>query len=284
MPEPQKPDDEIPDPLVPPAGDKSSLEINNPNDTEIPSPNQPMDTMEVHHHSHPHNSRNFSTYIWEFLMLFLAVFCGFLAEYKLEHVIEHQREKKLMKTLSNDLVNDTETLGIYIGWRKQTEAAFDSMMLLLSSPEPEKYANLLYPIMHRSALRFGLPDISSGTISQLTNGGGLRLVRSATVSDAINKHYLGLNRMKANYETERMARLQLAETKAQILDATLLWQLDKQQGNFTFFSKDPALINRLMNDILTAQQLNKSLIKQLESFALSTTQLNELIQREYHFH
>lgn len=238
--------------------------------------------MEVHHHAHHEGKRAWKSYFWEFLMLFLAVFCGFLAEYRLEHVIEHQREKKLMRTLSADLTNDKVTLQNYINWRTQTNTNFDSLLLLLSHPDPEQNAYLVYKLMNRTALRFGLPDVNAGAISQLTYSGGLRLVRSTVVTDAINKHYLGLNRMKSMYETERPLRLKLLESKSTVLDARLVMSSKLEPAAYSFQSTDQASINELMHDILSSKQINNGLIIQLDSFSVSTDKLNELIKREYH--
>ncbi|HSF90170.1 MAG TPA: hypothetical protein VLA46_12175 [Saprospiraceae bacterium] len=245
-------------------------------------PSQQSEEMEVHHHAHHEGKRGWKSYFWEFLMLFLAVFCGFLAEYQLEHVIEHQREKKLMRTLSADLSNDKITLQNYITWRTQTNSNFDSLLLLLSHPDPEEHAYQVYRLMNRTALRFGLPDVNAGAISQLTYAGGLRLVRSNVVSDAINKHYLGLNRMKSTFETERPLRLKLLESKSALLDARLLMPSDLKPEAYSFVSTEPASINQLMHDILSSRQINNGLIAQLDSFSISTDKLNELIKKEYH--
>ncbi|MBL0009044.1 MAG: hypothetical protein IPP25_18210 [Saprospiraceae bacterium] len=258
--------------------DENNLLIN-------PDPNHPIQQskeMEVHHHAHHEGKRGWKSYFWEFLMLFLAVFCGFLAEYQLEHVIEHQREKKLMRTLSADLTNDKITLQTYITWRNQTNSNFDSLLLLLSNPDPEENAYQVYRLMNRTALRFGLPDVNAGAISQLTYSGGLRLVRSSAVTDAINKHYLGLNRMKSAFETERPIRLKLLESKSAILDARLLMPSKLEPDAYSFLSTDQASINELMHDILSSKQINNGLISQLDSFRVSTDKLNELIKKEYH--
>jgi hypothetical protein len=247
-------------------------------------PIQQSEQMEVHHHAHHEDKRGWKSYFWEFLMLFLAVFCGFMAEYQLEHVIEHQREKKLMRTLSADLTNDKITLQKYITWRTETNSNFDSLLLLLSNPDPKENAYLIYKLMDRTGLRFGLPEVNAGAISQLTYSGGLRLVRSSIVSDAINKHYLGLNRMKSTFETERPLRLKLLESKSAILDARLLLPSDLRPDAYSFLSTAPASINQLMHDILNSKQINNALISQLDAFSVSTEKLNDLIKKEYHLH
>jgi len=247
------------------------------------NPIQQPDDMEVHHHAHHEGKRDWKSYFWEFLMLFLAVFCGFLAEYQLEHVIEHQKEKKLMQTLSSDLANDKVTLQTYIDWRTETDSDFDSLLLLLSYPNPEEHANLVYKLISRSAMRFGLPEINSGTISQLTYSGGLRLVRSRVISDAINKHYMSFNRIKASFELERLLRLNLLESRADITDAKQLLNKNYKDGVYTYASKEPAKINHFMHDIIAARQINNGLITQLDSFRVSTENLNTLIGKEYQF-
>lgn len=248
-----------------------------------PDTTQTSDDMEVHHHAHHGEKRGLKTYFWEFLMLFLAVFCGFLAEYQLEHVIEHQKEKKLMRTLSADLTNDKVTLQTYIGWRNETKSDFDSLLLLLATPNPEEHAPLVYKLIARSALRFGLPEINSGTISQLTYSGGLRLVRSGVVSDAINKHYMSFNRIKASFETERLLRINLLDSRAEITDAKQLLNKNYNEATYTYASKDPAKMNQFMHDIIAARSINNGLISHLDSFKVSTEKLNALIGKEYHF-
>jgi len=245
------------------------------------TPINPADNMEVHHHAHHEGKRGWKSYFWEFLMLFLAVFCGFLAEYQLEHVIEHQKERKLMQTLSSDLANDKVTLQTYIEWRNQTASDFDSLLLLLSNTNPEGHANLVYKLISRSAMRFGLPEINSGTISQLTYSGGLRLVRSSVITDAINKHYMSFNRIKASFEMERLLRLNLLDSRAEITDAKQLLNKNYKEGTYTYASKDPAKLNHFMHDIIAAQSINNGLIRQLDSFRVSTDHLNALIGKEY---
>jgi hypothetical protein len=250
---------------------------------DIITPINPPDVMEVHHHAHHEGKRGWKSYFWEFMMLFLAVFCGFLAEYQLEHVIEHQKEKKLMQTLSADLTNDKVTLQTYINWRTETDSDFDSLLLLLSDADPEEHANLVYKLISRSALRFGLPEINSGTISQLTYSGGLRLVRSSVVTDAINKHYMSFNRIKASFELERLLRLNLLDSRADITDAKQLLNKNYKEGTYTYATKDPAKLNHFMHDIIAARSINNGLITQLDSFRISTDHLNSLIGKEYQF-
>ena len=240
--------------------------------------------MEVHAHSHTARKK-WTHYFWEFLMLFLAVFCGFLAENQREHMVEHQREKQFMLSLTEDLKTDILQLEKYKKWRKETNADFDSLIILLSTENPESNAYDIYKIANRSFLRTGLPDISERTIQQLKNSGGLRLIRKEEVSGQINKHYLEVNRMKSNYESEIIARAKLLEVRGEVLYASQLFRIKDttmHAGSFKLISKDPLMINRLTNSILAAVQTNLRIINSIDVIIVSSLSLKEVIEKEYH--
>ena len=49
-----------------------SEEVISPIDTYIVAPNQEVETMEVHHHTHPsHGKKTWKEYFWEFFSFFL---------------------------------------------------------------------------------------------------------------------------------------------------------------------------------------------------------------------
>ncbi|MES2811704.1 MAG: hypothetical protein V4670_04470 [Bacteroidota bacterium] len=238
------------------------------------------ETMEVHPHAH-HERKNWKSYFWEFLMLFLAVFCGFLAEYQLEHVIEHNREKVLMNSLTEDLETDYNQLQTYIDWRTENDRDFDSIAKILAKPTHDQNINALYTLTKKVTLRFGLPDISERTILQLKNAGGLRLIRNKAVSNAINKHYMNVNRMKSIFETERFVRLQLLDSRANLFDARIFIQQDISGKEVKLISHDFVTINHFMNDILAAKQLNNGLLMALDQVKKSSADLKQLIEKEY---
>ena len=149
--------------------------------------------MEVHPHTHTERKK-WTHYLWEFLMLFLAVFCGFLAEYQLERTIEKHREKEIIQSLIEDLKADTALLNDEITILKNNKNIFDSLVILLSSPEiKEKGAELYY--YGRRPYRFSFFRYTDRTIQQLKNAGSYRLIKSSAVSDSILKYYSNLERL-----------------------------------------------------------------------------------------
>ncbi|MBK8141363.1 MAG: hypothetical protein IPK57_10290 [Chitinophagaceae bacterium] len=101
-------------------------------------------------------------------------------------MIEHQREKKFIRSLISDLSADTNRLGTIIKLRNETAVMLDSFMVLLNKPDAEKFSRTIYYFNSYAtrgvAFRFTAAD---GTMQQLKNGGNLRLIRKASVSDSI---------------------------------------------------------------------------------------------------
>src|SRR5215204_1592309 len=141
--------------------------------------------MEVHHHSHS-SRKKWAHYFWEFLMLFLAVFAGFLAENQREHFVEHQREEQFINSLINDIKVDTARLNSLIESRSIRETKLDSLMLLLNSENANQHTRDIYYLattIPRITLFQFTPN--DGTMQQLKNSGGLRLIRNGVVADNI---------------------------------------------------------------------------------------------------
>ncbi len=151
--------------------------------------------MEVHHHTHAEHAHNgtsrkkFTHYLWEFLMLFFAVFCGFLAENMREHYVEHQREKQFIRSLIDDIEADTTALNELVQSRILREAKLDSLSSLLNSDSADRKTREIYffaSSMFRVAFYQFTPN--EGTMQQLKNSGGLRLIRKLLVADSIIKY------------------------------------------------------------------------------------------------
>lgn len=142
--------------------------------------------MEVHHHAHTAR-RKWTHYFWEFLMLFLAVFCGFLAEYQLEHIIEHQREKKLIQSLVGDLKTDNAAFSEYQSHSEKSATVFNTLFSLLEKYKPREPATDIYRLMRRG-LSWRPMIFSTGTLEQLKNAGGFRLIRKQNVIDSIQEY------------------------------------------------------------------------------------------------
>lgn len=138
-------------------------------------------------------------------MLFLAVFCGFLAEYYLEHTIEHNREKQFINSLIKDIEADTAQLSNIKGFRIARLNSIDSLRTYFAKNTSGTISlrgiQLLEDVKgHVSFYQ------NSGTLDQLKNAGGLRLIRRRNVVDSIQSYDQQIKRMvlRDQYEVEEM--------------------------------------------------------------------------------
>jgi hypothetical protein len=206
--------------------------------------------MEVHHHSSPapggtHTARKkWTHYFWEFLMLFLAVFCGFLAEYQLEHKIEKTREKQFVESLANDVKADIVHLNDIINNRSSRQIRLDSLTFFLNSPEYEKLGNSIYSnsasVSRRIDIRF-IPN--DGTMQQLKNAGGRRLIRNHAVVDSITKYDVGVRNLEKIGETEEIVLQDYRTAAAKIFNPVVLDKMFDSQNNISRPTDNPALFS-----------------------------------------
>ncbi|HMU45022.1 MAG TPA: hypothetical protein PKC72_01580 [Chitinophagaceae bacterium] len=138
--------------------------------------------MEVHHHSHAHNSKKkWTHYFWEFLMLFLAVYCGFLAENLREHQVEHRREKEYIRSLLDDLKDDTTEINKSKRAAAVSLAYEDSLMYYLYKNPPEKFLPQHFLDLDLKAMLRLKIIFNESTAQQLKNSGNMRLIRNPDV-------------------------------------------------------------------------------------------------------
>ena len=245
--------------------------------------------MEVHHHAHT-SRKKWSHYFWEFIMLFLAVFCGFLAEYYLEHTIEHSREKQFIKSLVNDIKADIAHLNTTIEKRNQKVERLDSLFNLLNSPRYTEFGSSMY----FNAIHTGrLVDIkftpNDGTLQQLKNAGGLRLIRNRAVADSITRYDVSIRNLEKLGEQEVMVTQEYRMAANKVFDAKVLSSmLDENNvsrrppGNpalLPFTNKELAEVNY---GIHTVKIITRGMRRDSRILLQQATNLLATIKKEYH--
>ena len=245
--------------------------------------------MEVHAHTHTARKK-WTHYFWEFLMLFLAVFCGFLAEYQLEHKIEKTREKQFAESLVNDVKADIVHLNNIINNRSSRQIRLDSLTLFLNSPEYEKLGNSIYynaiSVTRRIDIRF-IPN--DGTMQQLKNAGGLRLIRNHAVVDSITKYDVGIRNLEKLGETEEIVLQDYRITAAKIFSPVVLDKMFDEENNISkptdnppLFSFDKNVLNELGFKLHTTKVLNRANKLNAKKFLKQAANLLNTLKKEYH--
>ncbi|HEX7844659.1 MAG TPA: hypothetical protein VF476_02595 [Chitinophagaceae bacterium] len=241
--------------------------------------------MEVHQHSHTPRTK-WKHYVWEFFMLFLAVFCGYLAEWKLEHRIEKQREKKFMQSLLKDLQTDMDSLKTYTLKKERKLVQCDSLInQLLSAPHDN--ASKIY-LWGRLATRRHHFYPQDGSLRQLDNSGGFRVIHDQNILDSINSYQLLIKQNKENIEVEEKELTEYGQFASKLFSAavfqsmTASGQVQEPGGSPALMSYDPFLLNELCNKLHYWKRTALTTLQNYNLMEQKATSLSALIKHEYH--
>ena len=245
-------------------------------------------TMEVHAHTHTPRKK-WTHYLWEFLMLFLAVFCGFFAEYKLEQTIERYREKDYMESMVRDLQNDITGIDTIIKEKKIRIGFADSLLTLFGKRDFKNTSGSMYNIGGLLSFRSYF-NPNDGTVQQLKNAGGLRLIKKRNVVDSIQVYTNHIRDLQRLQDLEESHLIEYRSEMSKIFSASvfnnmfaskeamLIKQLDT---NPLLISEDNKNINDLSMKIVITKGNRLSQIEDLNQLLQSATTLIDLIKKEY---
>ncbi len=155
--------------------------------------------MEVHHHSH--HPKSWKEYVQEFLMLFFAVFLGFMAEYYLEYRAERHKEHDYLVSMKEDLKADLVEMKIKDSRMEEMVRASNKLNEVIFKPAwNEADIDSIYLNSLIMVSRVYNIDFSSGTIDQLRNAGGFRLIQNEQIVRKISEYEKGKITMKVQLE------------------------------------------------------------------------------------
>ena len=256
--------------------------------------------MEVHAHTHTARKK-WTHYFWEFLMLFLAVFCGFLAEYQLEHKIEKNKEKQFMRSIVEDLKADTAAIAAHNRQRNDRLMMFDSLTSAIS--EKRYYDNTRnFYYWGRNISRRVIFFSADGTMQQLKNSGGLRLISNAAIADKIIAYDVLYRTILFQEEHEETYLNEYRGVAAKIFDADVFNKMLKEamskihtadqifyallfqrpMDNTPLKDSSSLLLNELANKINYWAAGSIRLLQLLEQLKKKAAELIESIKKEYH--
>ena len=244
--------------------------------------------MEVHAHTHTPRKK-WTHYLWEFLMLFLAVFCGFLAEYQLEHKIEKDREGQFIQSLVSDLKDDTTSISNQIATIKTGIIFFDSLSVLLQSPDLARKNG--EPIYYTARVGVRLTPLvnNNRTIDQLKNSGGFRLIHDQETSNRIMKYYSEFPELRKIEDIFSGENEAFKEAASKVMDQSIYRvqinpdnSVARIPGNLQLLTYDKTTLNQLG---FYAVQMNGSrtgMLQLLQKLKISAKELLKYLEKEYH--
>jgi hypothetical protein len=252
--------------------------------------------MEVHHHSHTADpglhggKKKWTHYFWEFFMLFLAVTLGFLVENQREHYVEHQREKQFIKSLVNEVEADTARLNEIIRNRDERERLFDSLSFLLDEGPPYDSTNRIYYysifIPRNTNIRF-IPN--DGTMQQLKNAGGLRLIRNRRVADSIIRYDVSIRALGQIAENEMSVIVDYRNIVHRFFNSRVLDQMMDTNNIPSPTMNNPPLLpfsktdlNEFNYKLFGIKALNRGTRREIRRVLQQAENLLATLKKEYH--
>lgn len=237
--------------------------------------------MEVHAHAHSHGRKTWKSYFWEFIMLFLAVFCGFMAEYLLEHKIEKERGRQYIESYYLDLKTDTATFPRFINFYTKRVAVLNNAETCFDTISRDlKQANCVKELVENSQ-NFTDFIYSDGTLQQLKNAGGLRLLDKEDADSILN--YDNLLKRYIKSETTSFQETQTAVRNT--LYSLLNFKENKKEVSETsyLFSSDRDLLNRYFNQLRKYREYCQYNIHDIQELKQKAETLIQYFKIKYHF-
>lgn len=245
------------------------------------------DTMEVH--KHPHHvthKKKWPEYFLEFFMIFVAVFLGFLAENLREEVVERKKERQYVSSLFQELKDDTLRIHFHIRTRSLKAEMMDSLADLLVSARDsaaQSEVNYLARFVTRS-----FPFISeNGTLQQLKNSDGLRLIRKEGVADSILRYDGAFRYIQYVDETEMFPiENSFREIAGEVFDSKAFkfkyTDLPRRTVNPTpLVTNDPAVINKVALQVRQEAGVLERSVQNLQGLDRHANRLMELLRSKY---
>ncbi|HWD89871.1 MAG TPA: hypothetical protein VG367_17185 [Mucilaginibacter sp.] len=246
--------------------------------------------MEVHHHPEV-EKKGFKEYILEGLMIFLAVFMGFIAENIREKITDHEREKQYMESLVKDLASDTASLKAGFPIKDERLKSIDSVFLFFETHPGAKTISVDEYRQMRRAEWDRVYVRNTGTINQLRNAGGLRLIRKQNVRDSLASYDWFWDRLAYYHDIYFINQRNEEGLMEKMLNAADLVHGYRLNQKFLFqnglFSPsaairiEPAYINEYINMLNWQKVLTLQDEGRYKNQANRAVQLCRMIKREY---
>jgi hypothetical protein len=251
--------------------------------------------MEVHHPHHPTHNKKWAEYLLEFLMLFFAVFLGFLSENYFEYRVERHKEHDYLISLQNDLKLDTSNINkSIIASNLMLQAGKKMSAVIYNYDNSLENEIKLYRYGISITSTFISVPFSLGTITQLKNSGGLRLIRNIDILNAISEYDNNYRLIESQLESVNLRQTEVLAAERPIFYHKV-WinngskvEVDTNIVRSIFTKKGTSLFSKNMEDLITLDNTeqahsgytyfyNQMCIKQKER-AIS---LINLINKEY---
>ncbi len=246
--------------------------------------------MEVHHHPHV-EKKSFKEYLLEGLMIFLAVSMGFIAENVRERISDSAKENEYMASLKEDLKNDIISIKATMEFKQTGLKRSDTLMSILRAGNTNTQTAELYYLARSLSIR-NYFYTNDGTIQQLKNAGGFRMIRKRNVIDSLQKYISSIGSLYSLQDMEEAVITDYRKPLGKIFDAQVFNSMydstrpglviKKPGYNPTLLSADKFDLNEFAMKVVYIKGVRLAEMGNYESIAKRAARIIALIEKEYH--
>ena len=222
-------------------------------------------------------------------MLFLAVTLGFFVENQREHFVEHKREKQYMRSMIQDVKIDLRNIELSQAEKVRMVQFSDSLTQSYVDGTYKENTGKFYYYARNFSTYQNLFIMTDGTLSQLKNSGGLRLIRKSDIVDSLQAYDNLANQFRLSQEREDRYLMDYRDVMAKIFDIRTFSSMVKiypdinmPNGNPPLFNEDKQLINEMLIKVHIVKRNKLASIQYLTRLKEKAANLIELIKQEYH--
>lgn len=169
-------------------------------------------------------------YFLQFLMTFLGVSLGFFADNLREQWADERTEQSYLQSMLADLKQDTSRLNFSIRSKAVKRKKLDTLLMFLSSPERERHTGRIHYLLRYATLREPFYG-NEGTIRQLENEGGFRIIRNRELVRLLND-YVSAKAKVSDIQSIRDAQSdQFKEAIARVADGRVINSMQDFERN-----------------------------------------------------
>ena len=247
--------------------------------------------MEVHAHTHT-SRKKWTHYFWEFLMLFLAVFCGFLAEYQLEHKIEKDRERQFVESMIKELEADLDQVSNVLTDSIRVDSLNVMLNILYSNKIVNNDMRKIYYHSRKYVSSGNYMIFTNNTLTQLKNGGNMRLIRKRNVVDSLNSLDNIITLITAQEEGETKRAFSSIELRRKLINSGYFRKDGKYMGpeyilgspvNPEWIINNREIILEYANSLADQTGALARYFTMLKEYKAFTTRLISFLKEQYNF-
>ncbi|HWD89879.1 MAG TPA: hypothetical protein VG367_17225 [Mucilaginibacter sp.] len=243
--------------------------------------------MEVHHHPQLHHEKKpWKEYLLEGLMIFLAVFMGFIAETIREGISDRSKGHEYIRSFVQDLKSDTASFSHLEAFDKGKVAGLSKLTSCYDTITNSRGADgCVVPLVKLASYNLNM-NFTDGTLQQLKNAGGFRLLSKADRDsiDAYDHEVAAYKNFEGTWfqESQNVMRTEFIK----LLNFKTLDALFPDSGRWhavrpALYPNNKVLVNEFFNELKLYEGSNKIQGILLAKLKIHATTLIMHFEREY---